>query len=568
MRRIAAIAALSCAAHAAAVAPQAAEPSAPEPPARPASPDDAYRWFDPIIDLRALVAGSFVDDPDAAAMQRAAMAAMVAALNDPYSTYLAPEEERWLRTQVSGTYVGIGVELDLRDGVPTVITAIDDSPAMEAGILPGDEILEVDGRPTEGIGAAGLEQLLPGQPGSVAKIRLRRPDGSERTVDVVRRTVETKSVKGILRDADGWRHVLDLDRRIAYVRIARFTERTLAELDAALAALRADGLSGLVLDLRGNGGGSLDAAVGTVDRFLPDGAIVSTRGRGTRGRTWDATPSRDDVVLPVVVLVNQGSASASEVVAGALRDHGRGKVIGTRTYGKGSVQEIVPLPDGAGTVKLTTARYYLPSGKTVSREAGSPKWGVEPDTGFHVAMSEADLVASNALRQARESGAAPTAGAPTVRWNDPASIRADARDPQLAAGLEAMQGYLDVIEWPVVGDLSGDVGAANDELRASLEHRRRLVEELQRTDAAISGLRATGAGVDDPQLAEDASLIDAEVELRDREGRVVGRWIVKDPKQVREGLGTGARPAPAADAPAVPPAAVPVPDPAAGPEGK
>ena len=565
MRRIAAIAALSCAAHAAAVAPQAAEPPAPEPPARPASPDDAYRWFDPIIDLRALVAGSFVDDPDTTAMQRAAMAAMVAALDDPYSTYLAPEEERWLRTQVSGTYVGIGVELDLRDGVPTVITAIDDSPAMEAGILPGDEILEVDGRPTEGIGAAGLEQLLPGQPGSVAKIRLRRPDGSERTVDVVRRTVETKSVKGILRDADGWRHVLDPDRRIAYVRIARFTERTLAELDAALAALRADGLSGLVLDLRGNGGGSLDAAVGTVDRFLSDGAIVSTRGRGTRGRTWDATPSRDDVVLPVVVLVNQGSASASEVVAGALRDHGRGKVIGTRTYGKGSVQEIVPLPDGAGTVKLTTARYYLPSGRTVSREPGSPKWGVEPDTGFHVAMSEADLVASNALRQARESGAAPSAGAPTVRWNDPASIRADARDPQLAAGLEAIQGYLDMIEWPVVGDLSGDVGAANDELRASLEHRRRLVEELRKTDAAISGLRATGAGVDDPQLAEDASLIDAEVELRDREGRVVGRWIVKDPKQVREGLGTGAQPAPAAPAP--PPAAE-APAVPAGPEGK
>jgi len=565
VRRIAAIAALSCAAHAAAVAPQAAEPSAPEPPARPASPDDAYRWFDPIIDLRALVAGSFVDDPDTTAMQRAAMAAMVAALDDPYSTYLAPEEERWLRTQVSGTYVGIGVELDLRDGVPTVITAIDDSPAMEAGILPGDEILEVDGRPTEGIGAAGLEQLLPGQPGSVAKIRLRRPDGSERTVDVVRRTVETKSVKGILRDADGWRHVLDPDRRIAYVRIARFTERTLAELDAALAALRADGLSGLVLDLRGNGGGSLDAAVGTVDRFLSDGAIVSTRGRGTRGRTWDATPSRDDVVLPVVVLVNQGSASASEVVAGALRDHGRGKVIGTRTYGKGSVQEIVPLPDGAGTVKLTTARYYLPSGRTVSREPGSPKWGVEPDTGFHVAMSEADLVASNALRQARESGAAPSAGAPTVRWNDPASIRADARDPQLAAGLEAMQGYLDMIEWPVVGDLSGDVGAANDELRASLEHRRRLVEELRKTDAAISGLRATGAGVDDPQLAEDASLIDAEVELRDREGRVVGRWIVKDPKQVREGLGTGAQPAPAAP---TPPPAAEAPAVPAAPEGK
>jgi carboxyl-terminal processing protease len=519
----------------------AVAPSAP-PPA------DAYRWFDPIIDLRAIIAGAFVAEPDAGAMQRAAMAAMVDALGDPYSTYLGPDEERWLRTQVSGSYVGIGVELDVRDGFPVVVTAIDDSPALEAGILPGDQLVEVDGRTTEGIAFAELESLLPGQPGTSCRLRLRRPDGSEREVEVTRRVIETRSVKGIARGPEGWRYMLDGDRQVGYLRIASFTERTLGELDAALAEMEAEGLSGLVIDLRNNGGGSLDAAVGAVDRFLSKGAIVSTRGRGETGSTWDATADPRDVMVPLVVLVNRASASASEVMAGALRDHGRAKLVGERTYGKGSVQRIFPLPDGAGTVKLTTARYSLPSGRTVTREPGATKWGVEPDTGFHVPMTEQDFVASNAARQARESRAAGTdaaGGAVTaVDWASPESIRQGAHDPQLAAAVRLMQGYLDAIEWEPVGGLSGDVGAANDELRATLEHRRRLLAELRKADDAISALRAGGAGVDDPIVAPDADLIDGEVELRDRDGRIVGRWIIKDPATVRGTLGPGARVAP------------------------
>jgi carboxyl-terminal processing protease len=540
------------AATAALAAAKAAPPEADAQQHGPA-PADAYRWFDPIIDLRAIIAGTFVAEPDAGAMQRAAMAAMVDALGDPYSTYLGPDEERWLRTQVSGSYVGIGVELDVRDGFPVVVTAIDDSPALEAGILPGDQLVEVDGRSTEGIAFAELESLLPGQPGTACRLRLRRPDGTEREVTVTRRVIETRSVKGIARGADGWRHVLDGDRQVGYVRIASFTERTLGELDAALAEMEAEGLSGLVIDLRNNGGGSLDAAVGAVDRFLSKGAIVSTRGRGETGSTWDATADARDLMVPLVVLVNRASASASEVMAGALRDHGRAKLVGERTYGKGSVQRIFPLPDGAGTVKLTTARYSLPSGRTVTREPGSAKWGVEPDTGFHVPITEPDFVASNAARQARESGvgaggsaAAPGASATSapVDWANPASIRRDAHDPQLAAAVQLMQGYLDSLEWEPVGGLSGDVGAANDELRATLEHRRRLLAELRRADEAISSLRAGGAGVDDPIVAPDADLIDGEVELRDREGRVVGRWIIKDPATVRGTLGPGTSVAP------------------------
>jgi len=523
-------------------APGADAPARPVPPAE----ERAYLWFDPIIDLRAAIVGSFVDSVDVQAMQRAALEAMVKSLNDPYTVYIPPADERDYRTRISGSYVGIGVELDVEDGRPVVITAIDGSPALEAGILSGDVILSVDGKSTEGLGAGGLETLLPGAPGSVAKLRLRRADGSEREVSVPRRVVETRSVKGIMRGPDGWRFTLDADRRIAYVRIAEFTERTLGEFDAALAAIRAEGVSGMVLDLRDNGGGPLDAAVGVVDRFVSAGGIVSLRGRSEVGQTWDATASAEDLQVPLVVLVNQGSASASEVVAGALRDNKRAKLVGTRSYGKGSVQDVRALPDGAGTLKVTTARYYLPSGASVARAPAAARGGVVPDTGFRVPMTEREFLARAAARQLREAVTAPGAppAAPAVRWNDPDSVRTDAKDPQLAAALMALQGYVDMMEWPVVGDLSGDVGAGNDELRTNLEFRRKLLDELRRTDAAISSLRATGAGVDDPVIAPDASLIDGEVLLRDRDGQVVGRWIVKDPAALRGSIGSGAVPAP------------------------
>ena len=537
---------LASAAFAALLAPalQAGMPQSTDDGARtvPPATEGAYRWLDPIIDLRALIVGSYVDPIDATAMQRAAMEAMTKALGDPYTVYIPPADEGAFRRQLSGSYVGIGVELDLDDGRPIVITAIDGSPAMEAGILAGDTILSVDGKSTEGIGPATLESLLPGAPGTVAVLVIRRADGNERTLNVPRRVVETPSVKGILRDVDGWRFTIDSDRRVAYIRIAQFNDRTVAEVDAALARIRADGVSGIILDLRDNGGGSLTAAVGVVDRFISEGAIVSIRGRGDTGRTWDATSSSEDLHIPMVVLINQGSASASEVVAGALRDNGCAKIIGTRSYGKGSVQDVLQLPDGAGTVKITTARYYLPSGTSPHRAVGASRWGVEPDTGFRVPMTEEQSIARAAARQLREAGG--TATSPTVLWNSSASISSVAHDPQLAGAVDAIQGYLDMVEWPVVGDLSGDIGAGSDELRSSIEYRRRLLDELQKTDQAISTLRSSGAGVDDPLLGNDASLIDGAVELRDRDGHVIGRWIVKDPSALRTGIGASAIPAP------------------------
>ncbi len=493
-----------------------------------------YAWFDPIIDMRALIVGGFVDAPDSAAMQRAVLEAMTHALKDPYTVFVPPDAEGLVRRQLAGSYVGIGVELDLADSRPVVVTALDDSPALAAGLLPGDVLVEVDGRSTEGVDSVELDQLLPGKPGTLVKLLVRRPDGTERTVEVARKQIETRSVKGITRDADDWQYMLDPQSRIGYMRISQFNDRTTEQLDAAVARMRGHGLSGLVLDLRGNGGGSLDTAVRVADRFLSSGAIVSLKGRDDRGQTWDATASPEDVEVPLVVLVDQGSASASEVVAGALQDHKRAKLIGTRTYGKGSVQEVRSLPDGAGMVKMTTARYYLPSGRTVARKPGDPRWGVDPDSGFHVPMSEAELVANMQARRARDAveGATPV----EQHWNDPEWIRQSARDPQLSAALVAMRGYLESGTWPVVGDLSGDVGAGNDELRVQLELRRRLVAELARTEQSISALRAAGAGVDDSQLARQAALIDGVVVVRDRDGREVSRLQIKDPAALERAL--------------------------------
>jgi carboxyl-terminal processing protease len=507
---------------------------------------EPYGLFDPLIDLRAAIVDGFVDDVDEAAMQRAAMDAMVRSLGDPYSAYVPPEADRAYRNLLLGNFVGIGITVDRDGDRPVVIAPLDDSPALAAGILPGDVLLAVDGRDTKGVGDLDLESMLTGPQGSKVRLELRRTDGTERTVEVMRAIVGTTSVKGIERADTGWRYLLDRDRRIAYVRIAAFTGRTVPELDAALARIRADGVSALVLDLRGNAGGPLQAAVETADRFLASGGIVSTRRRDDSGSTRDATSSREDLLVPMVVLVDRSSASASEVVAGALQENRRAVLVGTRTFGKGSVQEIRQLPDGAGAIRFTVARYYLPSGASVTRLPGAKRWGVEPETGFRVPMTTQEMQAAGLLRLAREAapGNPLAASAPEVDWASPESVREFAADPQLAAAIDTLQGFLDAGEWRAVGDLSGDVGAGNDELRACLETRRELLRRLRGEDARISELRDAGAGVDDPLLAADADLIDGEVTVRDRDGRVVGRWIIKDPASLRGTIGGAAAPAP------------------------
>ncbi|MFO0828545.1 MAG: S41 family peptidase [Phycisphaerales bacterium] len=464
----------------------------------------SYSWFDPIIDLRQLVSAGYIDAPDDAAMQEAVLSAIMRSLGDPYSVYVPPTAERSFNKSVRGNYVGIGAEIDMPDGWLRVVTPLDGSPAQEAGILPGDIVMTIDGQSTHEKSVDDCMGLLLGDPGTSVKVRVRHADDREEDITIVRRAIQARTVKGFRRSAHGWEHMIDPASGIAYVALAQFTETTAADLRATLDRLRDAGMKGLVLDLRFNGGGVLGAAIQIADFFQDHGTIVSLRTRDGKPRTWEAERNPDDLDVPIVILVNDSSASASEVLAGALQDNGRAKVLGTRTFGKGSVQDVKELPDGHGTVKITTARYYLPSGRNLSRtpkaeSAGQP-WGVDPDPGFHLPMDDAQ---NRAMFIARRRWDIPD-GKPTTpeRWADPAWVGAapgedgtsGVGDLQLAGAMTALRAKLAGNEWPRIGDDAGAQSAANDELRRARAYRERLERELEATNDRIEELELESKG--------------------------------------------------------------------------
>jgi carboxyl-terminal processing protease len=243
-----------------------------------------------------------------------------------------------------------------------------------------------------------------------------------------------------------------------------------------------------VLDLRFNGGGTLTGAIEMADLFLDEGTVVSVKSRRGLERSWGADVDEDDFEIPMVVLVNGSSASASEIVAGALQENGRAKVLGQRTFGKGSVQEVRELPDDAGILKLTTAHYALPSGRSLHRTPEAEQWGVDPDPGFHVPMSDdqnRDLVVG---RRAYEAIGNSNDANALEQWSDVEWLRTSLGDLQLAAAVEALRAKLSGGEWIAVGDDSSAVTVAADELRNQIEFRRRLVKELEAVEARIARL--------------------------------------------------------------------------------
>ena len=298
----------------------------------------------------------YVDEVDDHALMEKAIRGMVAAL-DPHSAYLDTDEFEEIRLSTMGSYPGVGIEVAAEDGAVKILRPIDGSPAQRAGLLPGDMIVKIDG---EDIGAdqAGAIARMRGSTGSVVKLTIRRPPTGE-LIDfsLKRAKVEVHSVAEET-----------LEPGYGYVRITTFSETTAEDLSHAVTALRRDnprGIKGLVLDLRNNPGGVLEAGVAVADAFLDSGVIVTADGRTPDARfRMDATPGDLIEGAPLVVLVNGGTASASEIVAGALKDHGRALLIGHKTYGKGSVQTVMPLAYG-GAIKLTTSRYFTPSGASI-----------------------------------------------------------------------------------------------------------------------------------------------------------------------------------------------------------
>ena len=325
---------------------------------------ETYRQLNMFGDVFERVRAEYVEEVEDSALIEAAIQGMLSSL-DPHSTFLNAKSYGDMQVQTKGEFGGLGIEVTMEGGVVKVVSPIDDTPAHRAGIQPGDLIIGIDGEQVFG--------LTLGE----AVDRMRGPVKSEIVVTVKRESIEQPFDVTIVRDVIRIKSVKSkAEGNVAFVRITSFNEQTDSGLDKAMKELTeeiGDELQGVVIDLRNNPGGLLDQAIAVADAFLEKGEIVSTRGRGSRGgQRFNARGGDIAQGLPIVVLINGGSASASEIVAGALQDHKRAIILGTRSFGKGSVQTIIPLP-GNAAMRLTTARYYTPSGRSIQAT------GIEPD---------------------------------------------------------------------------------------------------------------------------------------------------------------------------------------------
>jgi carboxyl-terminal processing protease len=313
---------------------------------------------------------------------------------DPHSSYFTEAEWGQFRRQIEGSFTGIGVsvEIDRETRRLKVLAPLPGSPAYAAGILPGDQVLEVDGKSTEGMNRDQAIEALQGRPGTSVTLSILHRNAEEPVSITINRTViELPSVLGDSRKPDdSWDFLLDKERKIGYVRITNFIQHTAADLKKALEHLKGEGMKALILDLRDDPGGLLSAAVEVSDLFLKDGKIVTTKGRNQRDRVYEAEEEGTYDDFPMAVLINQHSASASEIVAAALQDRKRAVIVGQRSFGKGSVQNILPLDNGQSILKLTVATYWRPSDRNIHRFPNDPpekEWGVVPDEGMEVKLS-------------------------------------------------------------------------------------------------------------------------------------------------------------------------------------
>ena len=357
-----------------------------------ASTDEALPWEDArlLAEVLERVRQDYVESIDDHALMENAIRGMVSAL-DPHSAFLDPEEYDEIRISTTGAYSGVGIEVTMQDGAVRVVAPIDGTPAARAGIQAGDIIVSIDDVAVDTAALDDAINRMRGKPGTTVKVSVSRGELPQPLDFALERSnVQVHSVKQEL-----------LEPGFGYIRITHFSETTPSDLTKAIADLKSASpqgkLKGLVLDLRNNPGGVLEAAVSVSDAFLNDGAIVSASGRAAESRfAMDATPGDLLDGAAMAVLVNGGSASASEIVAGALKDHGRAMLIGRTTFGKGSVQTVMPLSDGRA-IKLTTSRYYTPSGASIHEK------GIDPDVVVEREQDPVENLAANANLLERDS---------------------------------------------------------------------------------------------------------------------------------------------------------------------
>jgi len=328
-----------------------------------------YESIELFTDVMAIIKKSYVEEVDTKKLIYGAINGMLASL-DPHSSFMTPETYKEMKIDTKGAFGGLGIEITIKDGMPTVISPIEDTPAFKAGIKSGDQILKIDDRFTKDLNINDAVKRMRGPKGTKIVLTIMR-DGFDmpKEFSLMRDIIQVKSVKAGM-----------LDNGYGYVRIAQFQEKTDEDLSKALKSLQDEAkkpLSGLILDLRNDPGGLLDQAVKVADHFIEDGLIVYTEGREKDAKMqFFAKKGGKEPNYPIVILINGGSASASEIVAGALQDHKRAVVIGTQSFGKGSVQTIIPLSDESG-LRLTTARYFTPKGRSIQAKGITPDITVE-----------------------------------------------------------------------------------------------------------------------------------------------------------------------------------------------
>src|SRR5271168_268236 len=389
---------------------------------------DTYKELNLFGEVFEVVRADYVGKVDDDSLVESAINGMLTSL-DPHSNYLNTKNFNDMKVQTRGEFGGLGIEVSMENGLVKVVSPIDDTPAARAGLKPGDLITHLDGDPVQGMTLPEAVEKMRGPISSEIKLTIRREGREPFDVKLIRATIRIQSVRSHL-EGDN----------IGYIRITTFNEQTDVGLNNAMKNLKQQAgnkLVGVVLDLRNNPGGLLDQAVAVSDAFLEKGEIVSTRGRRSEdAQRYNARPGDVASGLPMAVLINGGSASASEIVAGALQDHHRAILLGTKSFGKGSVQTIIPLP-GHGAMRLTTARYYTPSGRSIQAK------GIDPDIVVEAAKIEkppekgekGDKVATATDLKKDDSGDGP----PEQTSVDP-SIMGTPADYQLARAADMLRG--------------------------------------------------------------------------------------------------------------------------------
>lgn len=404
--------------------------------------DTLYTQFSPLLDVLFQIRKNYVEETDDKELLHGAIDGMLGRL-DPYSQYFDASEYEQFQKRTKGQFVGIGIEVGEIPGIGLqVVAPIEGSPAYKAGIRAGDRILKIDGKPTSEMKVSDAIEHIQGKPGTSVTLTIDRAgvDGPFEQA-VTRGLITVRTVRGWARSAEWeWDYLIDPAHRIGYVRISSFEELTGTQLDEAIKELLTrHRMRGLILDVRDNPGGLLGVVVEICKRFVREGVIVSTKGRHKPEERYLATGENLYPPIPLVVLVNKGSASASEILAGALRDHERATLVGERTFGKGSVQEPVLLSDNRGAIKLTTAYYYLPKGERIHGRGVAPDRIVDLTSRERTELIESSIAVYSTARLLTTTRAA-TQPAPSTA-SAPARFEI-AIDRQLREGLDILREQL------------------------------------------------------------------------------------------------------------------------------